>query len=49
METYSKFEKTFSKLGTSQDVPSQMFGELAEFVCYLYGHKIKDIDKASWN
>ena len=49
VEKYDKFEECFLNLGSMIHLTEAILLQLEEFVCYLYGVKIKLVNDARWN
>ena len=45
LDRSNKFKRSFAKLGDDWQLSDQLFTELEEFTCYLYGARSKDINK----
>ena len=43
-----RFEEVFSLLGESWDLPDELFSQLEEFVCRMYGHCQREVDNLRW-
>ena len=48
LQKFSKFEDCFCQLGAEWDLSDSFFNELEEYVCNLYGHGVKNINKVRW-
>ena len=49
LEKSSKFQRAFSRLGEDWQLSDELFSKVEEFVCYLYGSRLKDINLLRFN
>ena len=47
-EKFEKFHDCFSNLGVQYEMSEELFKQLEEFVCYLYGMRIKYVNEVRW-
>jgi hypothetical protein len=48
LDNFPKFESYFQQLGTSMELSQETFCQLEEYVCFLYGVRIKSVNEARW-
>ena len=48
MRKSRKFEDTFRKLGKEWELTDKLFSHLEEFICTLYGYKVKNVNEVRW-
>ena len=48
LRIFSTFLPCFKTLGTSQERHGDLFDQLEEFVCFMYGAKVKSINNLRW-
>ena len=48
LEKFEKFHDCFSNLGLQYEMSEELFKQLEEFVCYLYGMRIKSVNEVRW-
>lgn len=48
IEKFPKFLTAFIALGTTLELTTEIFTQLEEYVCFLYGVKTKDINHVRW-
>ena len=48
LEKFEKFHDCFSNLGVQYEMSEELFKQLEEFVCYLYGMRIKSVNEVRW-